>query len=112
MVVTLQIVAIEVQNSILDVERQLNSDLLVCIWKNIASFLCLVGTLNLIILLFPISLPDSGALHGKPAYKKENGINLYASSSSAPGVAGHNTYRPPVPRLVPRNLKIGNLLAF
>ncbi|XP_030480450.2 uncharacterized protein LOC115697538 isoform X1 [Cannabis sativa] len=41
---------------------------------------------------------DSGAYHGKPAYKKENGSHGYlGSSSSASGVTGNNTNRRPPP---------------
>lgn len=37
---------------------------------------------------------DSGVNYGKPAYKKENGTNLYTSSSySASGMSGNNTNR-------------------
>ncbi|XP_062095388.1 uncharacterized protein LOC133801231 isoform X2 [Humulus lupulus] len=39
---------------------------------------------------------DSGAYHGKSAYKKENGSHGYlGSSSSAPGLTGNNTSRRP-----------------
>ncbi|CAL5410084.1 unnamed protein product [Camellia sinensis] len=39
---------------------------------------------------------ESGALHGKPAYKKENGINNHISpSSAASGMEGINTSRRP-----------------
>ncbi|XP_059664778.1 uncharacterized protein LOC132311070 isoform X2 [Cornus florida] len=40
--------------------------------------------------------PESGALHGKPALKKENGTNAYTSfSSSTPGMSGYNMNRRP-----------------
>ncbi|XP_057463062.1 uncharacterized protein LOC130753128 isoform X1 [Actinidia eriantha] len=45
------------------------------------------------------SSSDSGALHGKPAYKKENGTNNHTSpsSSAAFGMAGNNfNWQPPV----------------
>ncbi|KAI8525779.1 hypothetical protein RHMOL_Rhmol13G0256400 [Rhododendron molle] len=39
---------------------------------------------------------DSGALHGRPAYKKENGTNIYASPSLvSSAVAGNNTSQQP-----------------
>lgn len=38
---------------------------------------------------------ETGAFHGKPAYKKENGTHTYTSSSTASGMAGNNTNRRP-----------------
>ncbi|KAL8113184.1 hypothetical protein AgCh_020481 [Apium graveolens] len=45
------------------------------------------------------SSSDSGALHGKVSYRKENGTNPYTNSlSTAPSVAAHRTFqRPPAP---------------
>ena len=41
-------------------------------------------------------MAESGALHGRPAHKKENGPNAYASSlSSTSAVAGNSTSRRP-----------------
>ncbi|EEF42715.1 conserved hypothetical protein [Ricinus communis] len=39
---------------------------------------------------------DPGVSHGKPAYKKENGTNASAGSSSAPSMAGTNINRRPI----------------
>ncbi|KAK9267719.1 hypothetical protein L1049_010152 [Liquidambar formosana] len=39
---------------------------------------------------------ESGALYGKPAYKKENGTHAYTNSSfTSSGIAGHNMNRQP-----------------
>ncbi|KAJ4975556.1 hypothetical protein NE237_000662 [Protea cynaroides] len=44
------------------------------------------------------SSSESGVLHGKPVYKKENGACAISSSmSSAPGMAGNNISRWPMP---------------
>ena len=48
-------------------------------------------------------ISESGALHGKPAYKKENGTNNHTSPSSsvAFGMAGNNfNWQPPAQWLV------------
>lgn len=40
--------------------------------------------------------PESGSLHGRPAYRKENGTPAYAgSSSTAAGTTGYNSSRRP-----------------
>lgn len=41
---------------------------------------------------FFIVLSESGVLHSKPVYKKENGANDQAGSSSASGQSGNQTY--------------------
>lgn len=47
-------------------------------------------------------MSESGALHGKTAYKKENGTHNYSSASPvAFGMTGNNlNQRPPAQRLV------------
>ncbi|XP_058198566.1 uncharacterized protein LOC131314092 [Rhododendron vialii] len=56
---------------------------------------------------------DSGALHGRPAYKKENGTNNYASPSFvASAVAGNNTSQQPSAHRLVSNLLLRFVVVF
>ncbi|CAK9146288.1 unnamed protein product [Ilex paraguariensis] len=79
--------------------------------------LCVIGTCWLILLnmfLLVTFLSEPGAIHGKPAYKKENGTNFFTSSpSSASGMAGNNpNRRPQAPMLVSLESQLAHLFCI